>query len=88
MLKCCICGRRLGVLGEDRYKITEEYIACYQCTSFFRGMKEAKNVDQLVKNENGLKMRVEENITHVNGVDPFQRTLYILRIQVIATILQ
>ena len=61
MLKCCICGRRLGVLGEDRYKITEEYIACYQCTSFFRGMKEAKNVDQLVKNENGLKMRVEEN---------------------------
>lgn len=59
MLRCCICGRKLGVFGEDRYKITEEYIACYQCTSFFRGMKEAKNFDQLIKNENELKMRVE-----------------------------
>lgn len=59
MAKCCICGRKIGVLGEDRYKITEEYVACYQCTKFFRGMKEAKNVDQLIKNENELKMRVK-----------------------------
>ena len=60
MLKCCICGRKIGVFGEDRYKITEEYITCYQCTSFIRGMKEAKNVDQIIKNENGLKEKMRE----------------------------
>lgn len=59
MLKCCICGRRIGVLGEERYKITEEYVACYQCTPFFRGMKEAKNSEEILKNENELRVRIK-----------------------------
>lgn len=58
MQKCCICGRRIGVLGEDRYKITEEYIACYQCTSFFRKMKESQNSEQLLNGENELRARI------------------------------
>lgn len=60
MLKCCVCGRKIGVFGEDRYKITEEYVTCYQCTSIIRGMIEAKNVDQIIKNENDLKEKMRE----------------------------
>lgn len=60
MNKCCICGRRIGVLGEDKYKITEEYVTCYQCTSFFRGMKESKDSEQVLKNENMLREKIRD----------------------------
>lgn len=37
---CCICGRKLGIFGEERYKLAEEYIACYSCAQIFRKLKE------------------------------------------------
>lgn len=61
MAKCCICGRRIGGLGEDKYKITEEYIACYQCAPYFRKMKDAENSEQILKNENEINIKLEVN---------------------------
>ena len=61
MAKCCICGRRIGGFGEDKYKISEEYIACYQCAPYFRKMKDAENSEQILKNENELNMKLGVN---------------------------
>lgn len=58
---CCICGRKLGIFGEERYKLAEEYIACYSCAQIFRKLKEFDDKKIIDKYEKELLGRLDEN---------------------------
>lgn len=58
MAKCCICGRKIGGFGEDKYEITGDYIVCYQCAPFFRKAKEAENSKQLSAIESEIREKI------------------------------
>ena len=59
MAKCCICGRKIGGFGEDKYKITDEYVACYKCAPFFRKIINSETTEQLEMSENELRIEIE-----------------------------
>ena len=72
MATCSICGRRIGGFGEDKYKITEDYIACYKCAPLFRKIINAETTEQLEMSENELRIKIDsDNVSQeiVNAVE-------------------
>lgn len=58
---CCLCGRKIGGFGEDRYDIPGGYYACYKCGPDFRDMQIAKTVQELESKEASIVKRLNES---------------------------
>lgn len=63
MEKCCICSRKIGGWGEDKYIVDEnkDLVCCYQCASLIRNIESAETADMFSARLEEFQQKIRKN---------------------------
>ena len=63
MAECCICKKKIGGWGEDKYILDKErgLLCCYQCAPLIRNIENAENLSLLEARVAELRQKLESN---------------------------
>lgn len=66
MANCCICGKKIGGWGEDKFEIDKAHILCYQCAPLYRKAEDLSNPELSKSAISQLYERMEQCKTNTD----------------------